>query len=93
MPAVHNQHKHSIRDLRLRLLCDAHSVRKVHTLGTIRSTVTSSNEWHMLFSDTKIYCYKLIVTGRKKRTGIVARNKQILCMYMFHQSALKSLSF
>lgn len=45
------------------------------------------------FQIQEIYCYKLIVTGRKKRTGIVARNKQILCTYMFHKSALKSMSF
>jgi len=53
MPAVNNEHNHSVRDLWVRLLCDSHTMSKVHTLGTISSILTGSNEWNMLFSDTR----------------------------------------
>jgi len=53
MPPVNNEYNHSVRDLWLRQLCDSHTMSEVHTLGTIRSKLTGSIEWNMLFSDTR----------------------------------------
>jgi hypothetical protein len=52
MPAANDEHNHSAGYLQLRLLCHSHTMSKAYILGTIRSTLTDSTEWTMLFSDT-----------------------------------------
>jgi hypothetical protein len=90
MPAV-NEHNHSVRDLWLRLLCDSHTMSKVHTLGTISSILTGSTEWNMLFSDTRnIPLQAYSDWGRKENRNCSQKQTNSLYVYV-SQISLKKL--